>query len=442
MDTMLWSCKKQLQGHAMHQPLRNDDLRRPALAESTERLSTAPTQATILILAACAAFSVANVYYAQPLLDAVTHAFGIRDAVAGGLITATQLGSTLALLLVLPLGDLMDRKRLLMGELGLLMGSLLAVSLTANIWVLFVGMLALGLLGTAATQGAVAYAATLSVACDRGRVIGLVQSGVLVGVLGSRTVAGLVADLAGWRAVFQLSAVLATATLLFVRWCLPMAPVASASISYGRLLLTMGSLLRHERVLQVRGVLGFLVFAAFGAFWSANVLPLRAAPHNLSHGAIGALGLVGMAGALAAARAGRWADAGFGQRTTAAGLALLAISWGFIAQLPQSMAALVLGIVLLDMGGQAVHVISQSMIFKSRPELHSRLVGCYMLFYASGLGLGAIAATSMFAVFGWDGVCWLGFSLSTLALLFWFVTRHHADPANPGRTAHELGRGG
>jgi predicted MFS family arabinose efflux permease len=282
----------------------------------------------------------------------------------------------------------------------------------------------------------------LTAASDRGRVIGLVQSGVLVGVLGSRTLAGLVADLAGWRAVFQLSAGLAMSTVLFVMWHLPRAPGASTSINYLRLLLTMGSRLRRDRVLQIRGVLGFFVFAAFGAFWSANVLPLRAAPHHLSHAAIGALGLIGMVGALAAARAGRWADAGLGERITALGLGLLALSWGFIALLPHSLAGLVLGIVLLDMGGQAVHVTSQSMIFKSRPELHSRLVGCYMLFYASGLGLGAIAATSMYAAFGWDAVCGLGFSLSTLAFTFWYATRQHAVPASVSTPAHETADSG
>ena len=383
-----------------------------------------PSQTSILVLAACAAFSVANVYYAQPLLDALSLEFGIAQAAAGSLVTATQVGSMLALLLVLPLGDLISRKRLMGGELGLLFVALLAVSWTSSTLVLMLGMVALGLLGTAATQGAIAYAATLAVPADRGRVVGLVQSGVLVGVLGSRSLAGLVADLAGWRAVFLVSAALAGVTLLLIVWQLPKAPVAGVSLSYGRLLLTMFTLLRSERVLQVRGVLGFLVFAAFGAFWSAIVLPLRVAPHHLSHSAVGALGLVGMAGALAAARAGRWADAGRGEQTTALGLALLAASWACIAQLPHSMAALLLGIVLLDLGGQAVHVTNQSMIFKGRTELHSRLVGCYMLFYASGLGAGAISATAIYATHGWTGVCWFGFSVSTLALAFWATTRH------------------
>lgn len=393
-----------------------------------------PQPAALATLAACAAFSVANVYYAQPLLDAVSQEFDLAQAWSGSLITATQVGSTLALLLVLPLGDLMGRKRLMAGELVLLVVSLLAVMWTGSAWVLFLAMVALGLLGTAATQGAIAYAATLASSTDRGRVVGIVQSGVLVGVLGSRSLAGVVADVAGWRAVFGVSAVLAGMTLLLVIVYLPRVPVAKPSFRYGELLLSMVGLLRRERVLRFRGALGFLVFAAFGAFWSSIVLPLRDAPHHLSHTAVGALGLIGMAGALAAARAGRWADAGRGERTTAVGLGLMALSWLFIAFLPVSMAALVLGIVLLDLGGQAVHVTSQSMILRGHTELHSRLVGCYMLFYASGLGLGAVSATSIYAHRGWSGVCWFGFAVSALALVFWVTMR------DPGARAPSCGR--
>lgn len=396
-----------------------------------------PRPVALATLAACAAFSVANVYYAQPLLDAVSKEFGLTQAWSGSLIAATQVGSTLALLLVLPLGDLLGRKRLMVGELVLLAMSLLAVMWTGSAWVLFVAMAALGLLGTAATQGAIAYAATLASLADRGRVVGHVQSGVLVGVLGSRSLAGVVADVAGWRAVFGVSAMLVGATMFSVIAYLPRIPLARLSLPYGKLLLSMLGLLRREQVLRFRGALGFLVFAAFGAFWSSIVLPLRDAPHHLSHSAVGALGLIGIVGALAAARAGRWADAGRGERTTAVGLALMALSWLFIALLPNSMAALMLGIILLDLGGQAVHVTSQGMILRGHTELHSRLVGCYMLFYASGLGLGAVSATSIYAYHGWSGVCWFGFAVSALALVFWATTRDHVAQASSCVEGHK-----
>lgn len=377
----------------------------------------------IMLMAACCATSVANVYYAQPLLDAVAGEFGISTAAAGAVITATQLGCALALVFVVPLGDLLNRKTLICVELALLAGTLIVIFLTPSPLLLFAGMVALGLLGTAVTQGMIAYAASLTEPVERGSVIGLVQSGVLVGVLGSRSLAGVVADAAGWREIFAVSALFAMVMLLVCWRYLPKLTVAPTKLRYPQLLFSMLSLLRHERVLQVRGILGFLVFSAFGAFWSALVLPLRGNPHHLSHTFIGAFGIVGIVGALAAAKAGRLADRGYGEEATGLALICMIASWGLIALLPYSLIALVLGIVLLDLGGQAVHVLNQSMIYKTRPELHSRLVGCYMLFYAAGLGLGAIVATHIYSIGGWVAVCWMGLGLSFLALVFWYITQ-------------------
>ena len=185
----------------------------------------------------------------------------------------------------------------------------------------------------------------------------------------------------------------------------------------------MFKLLRQEKVLQVRGVLALLMFAAFNIFWSALVLPLSAPPYSFSHTVIGAFGLVGAVGALAAARAGHWADHGYGQRTSAIALLILLSAWVPLSLMDYSLWALIIGIVLLDLGGQALHVTNQSMIFRTHPEAHSRLVGLYMLFYAVGSGLGAISTTVTYAYAGWLGVCTLGASVSCLALLFWWITR-------------------
>lgn len=387
------------------------------------------SQAALLIMAACAATSVANVYYVQPLLDVVAQEFSISNAAVGGVITATQAGCALALLFVVPLGDLLNRKVLLCAELALLAFVLLVISVSSSPLLLLIGMAGLGLLGTAVTQGIIAYAATLSTPSERGRIIGTIQSGVLVGVLGARSLSGIVADIAGWRAVFVVSAGLAAVMLMVFVRSLPRLSLAPVKLRYSQLLASMFDLLASERVLQVRGVLGMMIFAAFGAFWSALVLPLRAEPYQLSHTAIGAFGFVGIAGALAAARAGRLADRGLGERTTFLALLCMVVAWAPIALLPHSLVVLCVGIVLLDLGGQAVHVINQSMIFKTRPEMHSRLVGCYMLFYAAGLGLGAIAATYTFSHAGWAGVCWLGLGISVSALIFWALTRNALTPA-------------
>jgi predicted MFS family arabinose efflux permease len=308
-------------------------------------------------------------------------------------------------------------------QLLALVAALGVVGLASSTPVLLAGMLGVGLLGTAMTQGLIAYAASAAAHGEQGRVVGAAQSGVFIGLLLARVFAGAVSDLAGWRGVYFCSAVLMLALALPLWRRLPVLAVAVDTVSYPRLIASMLTLLREERVLQIRGVLALLMFAAFNIFWSALVLPLSAPPWNFSHTAIGAFGLVGAVGALAAVRAGQWADKGLGQRTSAAALAVLLLAWWPLSLMDRSLWALLLGIVLLDFGGQALHVTNQSMIFRTRPQAQGRLVGLYMLFYAVGSGLGAISTTVTYAHAGWPGVCGLGAAVSLLAMLFWAVTR-------------------
>ncbi|AOI89055.1 MFS transporter [Burkholderia pseudomultivorans] len=378
--------------------------------------------ARVALLAVCCAASVANVYYAQPLLDSIARDFGVSDAAIGGVITATQLGCALALLFVVPLGDLLNRKRLISVQLVLLTAACIGVAASTTRIALLAGMVALGLLGTAMTQGLIACSAALAGAGERGRVVGAAQGGVVIGLLTARSLAGVVTDLAGWRAVYLVSGALAIAMLVALSRLLPDRDAPRERIGYAALLRSMVALLRDERTLRVRGAIALLMFAAFGIFWSALVLPLSAPPHAMSHTQIGAFGLVGALGAAAAARAGRLADRGLGETTTGAALALLACSWLPIAFAPTSIPLLVVGIVLLDVGGQAVHVVNQSMILGARADAHARLVGCYMLFYSAGSGLGAIASTLTYAHAGWTGVCVLGAAVSVAALGVWAAT--------------------
>ncbi|WP_217903961.1 MFS transporter [Bordetella genomosp. 4] len=381
----------------------------------------------VWLFATASGLSVANVYYAQPLLDALAQTFGISQAAIGGVVTATQLGCALALLLLVPLGDRMDRRRLMAIQLLALVVALIVVGTAQSAAVLLAGMLGVGLLGTAMTQGLIAYAASVSGPHERGSVVGTAQSGVFIGLLLARVFAGGVSDLAGWRGVYLSAAALMLMLALPLWRRLPALKTVSNAMSYPRLIASMLTLLRQEKVLQIRGVLALLMFAAFNIFWSALVLPLSAPPYGFSHTVIGAFGLVGAVGALAAARAGRWADRGHGERTSALALAALLVAWWPLSLMDLSLWALIAGIVLLDLGGQALHVTNQSMIFRTRPEAHSRLVGLYMLFYAAGSGLGAISTTATYAYAGWQGVCFLGAAVSLSALLFWIATRRVHD---------------
>ncbi|MGH8814022.1 MAG: MFS transporter, partial [Advenella sp.] len=236
----------------------------------------------VVLFAGASGLSVANVYYAQPLLDALAADFSISHAAVGGVITFTQIGCALALLLLVPLGDQMDRRRLVLIQLVALFAALFGVGLARSSTALMFGMLMVGLLGTAMTQGLIAYAATAAAPGERGRVVGATQSGVVIGLLSARVLAGVVADLASWRGVYFFSALLMLVLGLMLLRALPAQAAPVRRLSYGQLMLSMFTLLRQERVLQIRGVIALLMFAAFSVFWSALVLPLSAPPYSLS----------------------------------------------------------------------------------------------------------------------------------------------------------------
>lgn len=414
-----------------------------AADEGFTSIASAMPRAMVLLFAIACGVSVANVYYAQPLLDALAAEFGFTQAAVGVVVTATQIGSALALILVVPLGDLLDRRRLTLTQLLLLLAALAGVATASSPAALLAGMLLVGMLGTAMTQGLIAYAATLAAPDERGRVVGTAQAGVVIGLLLARTMAGFVADIAGWRMVYFVSAALAAMLLVLLYGRLPKhgehgnqvhGGSANARLSYFQLLASMVQLMWRDRVLQIRGVIAMLMFAVMNIFWSALVLPLRMPPYSLSHTAIGAFGLIGVVGTLGAARAGKLADGGKGQWTSGMALLLLLGSWLPLALLSQSLWLLSAGVLMLDLAAQAIHVTNQSMIFRANTGAHSRLVACYMIFYAVGSGAGAIMSTAAFAAWGWLGVSLLGTGVSLLALLFWAGSLRYMPVSQVGQT--------
>ncbi|OME77734.1 MFS transporter [Paenibacillus sp. FSL A5-0031] len=382
---------------------------------------------TLLFAVACG-MSVANIYFAQPLLDNLSIAFGIDYSTIGILITITQIFYGLGLLLLVPLGDLLNQRRLIIGQMLFSVIALVIVGFASSSLMLFAGMALVGLLAVVA-QTLVAFATTMAAPAERGRVVGVVTSGIVIGILLARTIAGVLTDIAGWRSVYLFSAALMLLMVFALFKVLPNVKRERKSLSYPELLKSVFMLFVQERVLRIRAVLAMLIFTAFSILWTSLVLPLSAPPWSLSHTAIGAFGLVGAVGALAAARAGKLADQGYGQKTTGIALILLLLSWLLISYTDQSLFALVIGIVLLDLAVQAVHVTNQSMIFALQAEARSRLAAGYMVFYSIGSAVGSISSTLTYAHYGWDGVCLLGASVSTLALLFWAMTRRTAPAA-------------
>ncbi|KZB84437.1 MFS transporter [Amycolatopsis regifaucium] len=372
----------------------------------------------VLLFAVAAGTAVATIYFAQPLLVTMGAELGIAASTVGAIVTLTQLGYGLGLFLLVPLGDLLDRRRLVVGQLTALAVAELVAATASNGAVLLAGMAAIGVLAVV-TQILVAFAASLAAPAGRGRVVGLVTTGVVLGILLARTVSGALADVAGWRAVYLSSAGVTVLIAIVLYRVLPASVPARERLRYGRLLRSTVSLFVREPVFRLRGTLALLIFAAFGTLWSSVALPLT--EDGYSHTVIGAFGLAGAAGALAAAPAGRLADRGRAQWTTGTALGLLLMSWVPLGFTRGSLWALAAGAILLDFAVQAVHVTSQTLIYPLRPDAGSRLIGGYMIFYSVGSGLGAIGSTIVYAFAGWTGVCLLGAGFSALALGVWGI---------------------
>lgn len=380
----------------------------------------------ILLFAVASGLAVANAYFAHPLLDVMADDLGLARRHAGLIVALTQLGYGLGLILLVPVGDLVDRRKLVAGQSLLSVLALIAIGVSTSAPMLLAAMAGMGFLAVV-TQALVAYAVSLARPAERGAVVGTVTSGIVIGILLARTAAGIVTDLANWRMVYLSSAALTFVVALLLYRLLP-AQRPALRLSYPRLVGSLFTLLRDEPVLRIRAVIAMLIFANITTLLTPLVLPLSAPPFSLSHTDIGLFGVAGVAGALAAARAGKWTDRGFGQRVTGLALALMLVAWLPIALLSQSILWLILGVIVIDFGLQAVHVTNQGMIYRTRAEAQSRLTAIYMVFYSIGSALGSASSTVAYAKAGWLGVSLLGACVSVLTIIFWLATLR-ATPA-------------
>jgi len=371
----------------------------------------------VLVLAVAAGLAVANNYYAQPLLATIARHFNNRAA--GLLVTLSQIGYALGLLLVVPLGDLFERRRLITSLLGISVLALIVAALSPGLGVLAGASLFIGLTSVIA-QVVVPLAASLADERERGRVVGTVMGGLLIGILLARTVAGFIGDLFGWRAVYLLAAMLMVALIVILRRELPEYREHQVS-SYPQLLRSVWRLVCEERVLRYRSLYGACVFAAFSAFWTTAAFLLSGQPYKYSDRIIGLFGLFGVGGATAAFVAGRLADRGWARPQTAAFLLCTLLSW-----LPLRLGALhlfplVLGIILLDLGAHATQITNQSEIYRLSPNARSRVTTAYMTAYFIGGSGGSLVGALMYASFGWSGVCWAGAAFVSVAFLAWIA---------------------
>jgi len=395
---------------------------------STQAPSPSLSPALVWLMSIATGLTVAANYYAQPLLHVIASELGLSVPQAGSIVTAAQVSYAVGLFLLVPLGDLLDRRNLIFVMTLLAAAGLCASALAGNLPMLLAGTAVAGLFSVVA-QVLVPFGATLAAPHERGKVVGTLMSGLLLGILLARTFAGLVAAVGNWRAVYGIAALLMAALAFILRRALPHHPAQAAGMSYARLIASIAALFVQEPVLRTRALVGALMFASFAMFWTALAFLLSAPPFGYSTFTIGLFGLAGAAGALAAARVGRLADQGRGESATRFGLAVLLASWLPIAFGHACVLPLVAGVVLLDLGAQAVHISNQNAIYRIRPEARSRLTAAYMTSYFIGGSLGSVASAWAYAYAGWHGVSVCGALAGLGAAAAWAARRRDAAGA-------------
>ena len=373
----------------------------------------------VLLLAVACGATVANLYYGQPLLDVIARDLGVSAGAAGLLVTATQVGYAAGLLLIVPLGDLLERRRLVSRMLCVTAAALALTAAAPAFAVLAVALAVVGVTSVVA-QILIPFASSLAPAGERGRVVGRVMSGLLIGILLARTISGLVAEAGGWRLVYALAAVGMLALAAVLARALPHA-TPPAEMSYPRLLRSVGRLIADEPALRRRMAYGALGMAGFSVLWTAIAFLLSRPPYGYGEGTIGLFGLAGLAGAGAASAAGRLADAGRTRWATGAFLAAVAGGWALLALGGSSLLALLAGVVVLDLGIQGAHILNQGVIYGLQPEARSRLTTAYMTCNFSGGALGSGAAAVAWERGGWGAVSALGTGFAVLALAVWLT---------------------
>jgi predicted MFS family arabinose efflux permease len=384
-----------------------------------DRMSStqAPSRSLVLLLTLAAGLSVANLYYNQPLLSDIAITFHASASSVGLIATLTQAGYALGLLLFVPLGDSMERRRLIVALLIAVAIALAATAVSPSLPLLVAASFAVGVT-TVVPQLVIPYAAGLAPPAIRGRIVGQVVGGVLIGILVGRVVAGGIGHLTGWRSVFADASVAMLLLALALWRLLPLAPPVAGALPYGRLLRSLVPLFRREPVIRDTALIGALTFASFSAFWTTLAFRLQTPPLAYGSGVAGAFGLLGVIGAAAAPLAGRLADRRSPRATVGIALLVNLAAWLVLLAAGHTLVGIAAGVILLDAGTQAAQVSNQARVYALPAEAHGRLNTIYMVCYFIGGAIGSAAATALWVRSGWAGVCGIGIGALTLALLW------------------------
>jgi predicted MFS family arabinose efflux permease len=377
------------------------------------------TPGLLAFMAVGSGLSVASLYYVQPLLELLAREYGLSETSAGFLVTLAQLGYLAGLIVVVPLGDHHERRKLLTITSALTALGLLAMGLAPSFTLLAAFSVVVGTTCVTA-QILVPLAAHLATDEKRGSAVGSVMSGLLLGILLARTFSGVMAELAGWRSVFIAAAVLMAMYSVACWRVLPhLAPTSNTS--YRTLYISILHLFRDEDVLRRRSLIGGLQYAVFGIFWTAMAFML-VRQYQMSEAMIGMFGLIGAIGILAARIAGKLADKGWARLSTGGFLCVTISSWPLLYWGQWSIIAFGIGVVLLDLGIQGAHISNQSEIYRLNPEARNRLTTGYMASYFLGGACGSASAAVSYGMGEWPAVVALGSGVSILCVVIWALT--------------------
>jgi len=378
-----------------------------------------PTWLSILLATACGII-VANLYYAQPLVGVISSSIGLSPNSSGFIVTLTQIGYVVGLLFIVPMGDIVENRKLIVVSLLFTAVALAITAVSKQAMLFLVASFIIGL-GSVATQVLVPFASYLASESSRGRVVGNVMSGLLLGIMLSRPLSSLVADFFGWHAVFALSATAVIILAIVLSKVLPPRK-PSTDTHYAALLGSMWHLLRTTPILRRRAAYHACVFASFSLFWTTVPQLLSSPAFHFSQKGIALFALVGVAGAVAAPLAGRIADHGLTRPAT--GIALLTVVFSLLLPLivqtssPIGIAVLVVSSLLLDAGVSANLVLGQRALFSLSPEIRSRLNGLFMAIFFFGGAIGSAIGGWAYAVGGWSTTLWIGIAFPVVAILY------------------------
>ncbi|WP_187369588.1 MFS transporter [Fodinicola acaciae] len=387
----------------------------------TDRRTEAPPGWLVLLLAVACGLTVANLYYTQPLLSLLGDTFKITPVAAGGLITATQLGYAAGMILLVPLGDRAETRRLVSTLLVVTTVGLTVAGIAPTYPLLLAGALISGATSVV-VQILVPYAAGLSPDHLRGRIVGQVVSGLLFGVLLSRTVGSLLAEATNWRVVFLVAAGMMAVLSVALRFALPRRE-PTTRVPYAELLLSTVRLVRQHQPLRRRALYQAAMFGAFSAFWTTVSYVLTAPPFGFSQLGVGIFALVGAGGALVAPIAGRLADRGLSRPLTAAAFVTAAVAFGIAGFGAHNVIFLAVAAILIDMAVQGSLIFGQHTIYALDPAARSRLNSVYLATFFLGGAIGSQLGAYAYHLGGWTGVAVFGALLPILALTYWTTER-------------------